>query len=619
MRLKEEPEDTVHNHRKRTIALLFGLVFLTAAVFFSSLDNQPTNWDDPAIFANPRYHGLTIAHVQDALEYHNAATFQPLRDISYMVDFSLWKSHLLLGLHLHNIILYLLAMMAGFFFLRELCKAFELDEYMSSFLCAAAMLIYAAHPVHVESVAWLYARKEPLFALFTFLSLWAFIKARLERTCALFAVSAGAFILAVLAKPTAIVIPGAMMFIDLAIMRKKKEPSALLARSLFSLPVIIFAAWQGIRLVLMMNTAAGIMPYHGGSFWTNLLAVSQIFIAYIKLTGFSVQYAPDYAIRLYASPHAWQAWIYVGLNLLLLASAVIAWIKGKFLFAFLIFWHYLFLLPVSNIIPISQTLADRYALLPSLSWCVLLGYGLARLRYLKMPSLGTLITPAFPKWLAWGLAGAIISGYSALSVRQNDVWQNAQTLWEHTLTVTPNSFPGSINLSILYINQKRYLEAERLCLNLLKNLPYENLASIGYLPMINLALAQAGMREYDHAIHNYQEIIRFAPGMRQAHLGLAHCYWQKGDYPKAYQSYQFILRHLRIDMPRTRADVLYRAGYAAWKLGRDEEALSLMDQACSIPDKTTALSHDLAAFYAMMGQKDRAEKCYRKSPSRAVQ
>jgi tetratricopeptide (TPR) repeat protein len=244
-----------------------------------------------------------------------------------------------------------------------------------------------------------------------------------------------------------------------------------------------------------------------------------------------------------------------------------------------------------------------------LSWCVLLGAFLTRLRFLKISPVEKLVTPAFPKLLSYGLAGILITGYSALTLRQNDVWQNAQTLWEHTIALYPNSFPGNINLSILYINQKRYSEAERLCLNVLKDLPSENLAGIQYLPLTNLATAQVGLGEYDHAIHNYQEILRLEPGMPQANLGIAHCYWQKKDYSHAYEHYQFILNHISSISPRTTAEILYRAGYSAWRLDHRIEALRLLDKACSIAEKNPALSQSLADVYAHMGYKQKAADC----------
>lgn len=597
--------------RKLAHTIRFGILaaLLIGGTYCNTLDNRPTNWDDPILFTNASFHGLTLENLRHAFAFRTAATFQPLRDLSYMIDFSLWGPHVLLGLHLHSILLYLLMTIGCFGFLRMLCRAFDMDEERSFFFSAMASLVFAVHPVHVESVAWLYARKAPLLGLFTFVSLWAFLKARIEKNTAYYGVSAITLIMAVLAQPTAVVIPAALLFLDIAIMLHRREPPAWIKRGVFYGPLIVFAAWQALRLILMMRSSAGILPYHGGSFLTNLLAVSQIFITYIKLIGFSLLYAADYPIPLYTSLTQWQAWFFILMNTVLITSAVLAFLKRHFLYAFFVFWFYLFLLPVSNILPLSQTITDRYALLPSLSWCVLIGFCMMRLRFLVLTDTGSVITPAFPKLLAYALSGLIIAGYAALTVRQNDVWQNAQTLWEHTVAFYPNSFPGNVNLSIVYINQKRCREAEQLCANALVNLPYGNLAGVSFLPLTNLAMAQMCQGKYADAARNYQAVLKMAPTMPQANLGVAHCYWEQKAYPEAYRQYRFILARIPIAQARVRAEILYRAGFSAWRLGREDEALDLLDRACSSGGGTAAMRRALADVYARMGRYHEAQAC----------
>lgn len=577
------------------------LCVMVFALYFNVLDNKPTNWDDPAIFTGTAVHGVTLDSLQKVLAFRTGSTYQPVRDISYMIDFSLWGDRAVFGMHLQSILLYVLMVLGCYAFLRELLNAFHDDPTECYIWAGLSTVLFAVHPVHVESVAWLFARKEPLLGIFTFLSLWAFIKAR-TGSWRHYALSAVALVLAILSKPTALIVPGVMILIDIALQAKVKDPSFWKRRAFLYIPILVVVLPMAIRLITMMHGVGGIKPYHGGSFWTNLLAVSQIFISYVSLIGFTINYAADYPIPLFTNPYTWQPWLYVALNLLLLASAVWAFSRKRYVYSIFVGWYYVFLLPVSHVFPISQILADRYALLPSLSWSVLIGYLLMRLWCFR-PEHGP-FSKQFPMALAIGLFSFTTLCYAYMTFRQNDIWQNSQTLWEDTLAKYPNSSPANVNLAAIYIHQGRYREVQELCITAIKALPYD------YLAISNLALAQMMMKQYDNAIHNYTQALVLKPDLREARMGLANAYWEKGDYPKAYQMYTGLFRDNTPMKPHYRDSSLYRLGHASWKLGKTEEAhrYLAMAEPGALADKF--LLTDLAETYTSMGEMPKATELY---------
>lgn len=577
------------------------LAVMVAALYSNTLDNSAVNWDDPVLFTKKMYYGFTWDHVKEALTFRSGSTYQPLRDLSYMVDFGLWGDRAVLGMHVQSIILYILMIFTCYAFLRRLLRVFHDDEDECAIWAALASVLYAVHPVHVESVAWLFARKEPLLGIFTFLSLWAFLKARLG-SWRYYLLSALAMVLAILSKPTALVIPGVMFVLDIALQARLREPSFWKKRLVLYVPILIVVIPMIVRLVVMMQTAGGVKPYHGGSFWTNLLAVSQILISYIRLIGFNINYAADYPIPLFTDPGTWRPWLYVGLNVLIVGSAAAAFAMKRYVYSFFVAWYYAFLLPVSHIFPISQVLTDRYALLPSLSWCVLLGYLLSRLWHVKV-RLGPL-SPNFFTALAAGLFGFIGLFYAYMTFNQNDVWQNSQTLWEDTLAKYPNSSPGNVNLSAIYLSQGRPADAQRLAIEAIKALPYD------YLAISNLALTQIMMKQYDNAISNYQQALRLKPGLDEARMGLAYAYWEKGDYARAYETYRDLHQENRTGRPAHRDIMYYRLGYAAWKLGLDEEARRYLAVAEPGLRRDVFKLSDLAGVYTSMRDMRKAYELY---------
>ncbi|MGO9146286.1 MAG: tetratricopeptide repeat protein [Desulfomonilia bacterium] len=585
------------------IIILLGVMIF--AVYFNIFGNSPTNWDDPAIFKNTYFHSLTWDNLKVILTYRTAATYQPMRDLSYMIDFSIWgdkdENMVVFGIHLQSIILYILMIIACYAFLRELLRVFHDDPDECYIWAALTSVLFAMHPVHVESVAWLYARKEPLLGLFTFISLWAFIKARLD-SWKYYLLSAAALLLAIMSKPTALIIPGVMFVLDIALQARLEEPSFWKRRLTLYIPILIVVVPMIVRLVTMMQDTGGIKPYHGGSFATNLLAVSQILISYIKLIGFTVNYSADYPIHLYSNPHTWQPWVFLGLNVLFVISAGVAFMKKWYLYGFFVAWYYIFLLPVSHIYPISQFMTDRYALLPSLSWCMLLGYLLTKLWHLKLEH--SFLSRRFPMALAIGLFCFVTLFYAYMTFRQGSIWRNSQTLWEDTLAKYPNSSPANVNLAAIYIHQGRFPEVQELCLRAIKALPYD------YLAISNLALAQMMMKQYDNAINNYKQALKLKPDLPEARMGLAYAYFGNRDYKDTYEMYTRLFHDNVTGSPHYMMNAYYQLGFSAWKIGRKDEAYHYLALAEPGMRQDKFLLSDLAGTYTSMQDMNKAYELY---------
>lgn len=590
--------------KKQYLGLALLMVVLVLGLYHNILDNEATNWDDPAIFSRTALHEITVENVGKILTVSKLSTFQPVRDLSYMVDFALWgpaQEDVVFGMHLTSIVLYALMILACWLFLLELFRVFTDDDKLVFTWASLSSIIFAVHPVHVESVAWLFARKEPLMGIFTFLCLWAFIRGRTGRW-GYYAASVAFMVLAVLSKPIALMIPAVVIALDIVIHLRRPRPSFWKTRAFVYLPILLIAVGMGVWLVLMMYAAGGVKPYHGGGFFTNLLAVSQIFASYLSLIALTINYAADYAIELYADPGAWQAWAYVGVNLVLVTSAVFALVKRRYLYAFFIAWYYVFLIPVAHIFPISQIMADRYALLPSLSWCVLLGYGLSRLWHLRLNS--GRFSPEFPLLISVALLGVIVLAYSYMTFRQNDIWQNSQTLWEDTLAKYPNSSPANVNLAAIYLVQQRFPEVQDLCITAIKAKPYD------YLAISNLALAQMMMGQYDHAINNYRQALKLKSDLPKAKKGLAFSYWYAGDYENAYQAFAELFAEGNVGGNDAVAQYYHRIGFSAWKVGRQEEALRYLASSEKYAGTNPYFLKDIAMAFTSMGEISRARAAF---------
>ncbi len=588
---------------KRSTFLALFLLLLVFTIYSNSINNLPTNYDDPSIYANPFYKGLTLDNLSHSLNFQKNSTFQPVRDISYMIDYALWKEGqpLLWGLHIHNMMLYYFMILACWLFLYELFKAFSLQKaYSISYIVT---LIYTVHPVHVESVTWLFARKETLLGLFVFLCLWAFLKARKQNGLKFYTASLIFLLLAALSQPLAIMIPALILLLDLLIQMEQKDPLFLRKRAPYYLLILGFSLWQGIRLILMMHDAGGIKDYHGGSFWNNLLAVSQVFTTYIRLIIFNLNYAPDYDFRLYLSLKDWQAILSIFVNVAIIAGAIVSAKKGKYIYPFFAAWFYILILPVSHVLPLPQVTADRYALLPSLSFCVLTGLAVSWL-WLNV-SKDKVLWHAFIKFFCIIIVALFVFIYSFTTIRLNENWKNTQTLWEHTLYLYPESFFANLNLGSFFLDQGNINKAEKLIQKAHEINPMDCTA------MYDLALCSMAKKDLDNAIRMFNLSFSCKAYEYTAAMGISEALWEKGDYRTLYKVNKEIIRRKYITQDFMMPFIFYRTGYCALKTGKKEESRQLADKAYDTLVRIGGdrwIVSELANLYTSMGNPQKASE-----------
>jgi protein O-mannosyl-transferase len=590
--------------KKGIIVFILMLGLVIPAIYYNTLDNEPTNWDDSSIFSSRNDQGITVDSLKQVLTYSKNSTFQPVRDISYMFDFTLWKDNVVFGLHLQNIVWYFFMMLALWLFLLELFRAFGIDDKKGLIWASASTLIFAVHPVHSEAVAWLMARKEPLMGTFTFLCLWSFLKARQNKAAYLYSVLSFIFLLlAILSKPIAVILPALLIMLDLLLQKYNPQAGFWKKRIIPYLAILLIAAVSITGLLVMAMSAGTIKLWHGGTVFTNIFAVSQIFISYISLIGFTFNYCADYPITLYAGPQFWQAWVFIGLNVVLACIAGFAFMKKRFLITFFIIWFYVFLLPVCHIFPIYQKLADRYAMMSSLSWCVLLGFIITWIWNLKIK------VPGLPKYLPHMIASTLLLviavAYSAMTIRQNGFWQNSETLWTHTLAYYPNSNPANNNLSVIMISTGHYKQAKILALNAVKEIPTD------WNALTNLAVAEVYLKEYGSAAKNFKMIIGLNPKRTNAWLGLAYALWLDGKQDEAIEVYKKLQKaNLLSENDPQISEIYYRLAYGYFKSGNRPAAEEYLEKALVVNRNQTDVLYDIAQLYIDMNEKDKAIAVY---------
>jgi len=563
-----------------------GLCVIVLLIYLNSFSNDFTNWDDDnGILKNPYIRSLEWENLTKVFTPGTGGAYQPLRTLSLAVDHHFWRLDPF-GYHLTNVFFYILTCIMVFLTTERLLPSLreERDDRSNLRVALFASLLFAVHPVHVEAVTWLSARKEVLLGFFFFLSLYLYLRAkgsgRLDHKILYYSLAFFGFLAAALSKPTAVVLPLVFLLFEFCV-RARGEGSLSLKKVLLYLPFIILSLYLGTLLIDVMRQMGGIKAYSGGTFFSNLLLVPYIYIRNIKLLTFTINYAAVYTVHLPQT--VWSAKAVLSLlgNIAILGCAVLAFKKAKIL-SFAILWFYIILLPVSNIIPISTKLADRYAFLPSYGWCLVLGIAFERLYRFRLSS----TTPQFFKVLSVSGLSLMVLGYGYMTVYQNRIWKNTYTLWADAVAKQPDNHIALCGLAVVFNRAEEYEAARKLLERAVSNAPYD------YKSLNNLGITYFHLGHRDKAFRAYQKALSLDPYMREAHVNLALLYIKREQYGAAESVYLHFLQRRDKD-----ANMHYLLGELYRRMGRFADAKSRYEMAVALAPNVSTPYEALGRLY----------------------
>jgi len=479
----------------------------TAVVFWPALSNGFVNWDDKLfIVDNPGFKGLSLSHLRWMFTTLLAGPYQPLSWLTLAVDYEIGGLNPY-GYHLTNLLLHAAnaavfcavagrLIDAGVKGARKEAKAWG---------AGAAALIFAIHPLRVESVAWVTERRDVLSGLFYFLAILFYLRmveAAGARRWRERAASLGFFSLGLLSKGSVVVLPFILCLLDYAPLSRLpvdprnwlKPATAKLWREklpywAMALPFAVVSAIGQGRL----QQATGVYRYD----WLQRIAVgASRYFFYLGKTLWPAGLSPVYVEAFHPNP--WAGRYAAAILGLILATLGAVWLARRGRRWALACW----LCYAGTLFPMAgffqsgpQVTADRYTYLSCLPWAVLLGALLtaARGRALRLYA-------AF-------LTAAIIVFFT-LTRLQIPVWSNSESLWRKAVSVSPDSAIALNNLGSVFAQTGRgrlAMPLYRRSLELEPNLPATHndlgrlYAAAGDLPM--------AVEHYRAAIHLDQAYI----------------------------------------------------------------------------------------------------------------
>ncbi len=518
--------------------------------------------DDEYLRQSVHWQGLSWGAVRWAFT-STEPYYQPLPRLSHVLDYQLWGTNAR-GHHATSVVLHALnsALVFGFLWTLLGVAAASLTTRERLALAIGVAVVFAVHPLQVESVAWMSGRTQLLCTSFGIGSLWAYVAgARRWLVWAL-------FVAALFCKPLAVSLPFAMLALDYFLARRDEEPGwvRLLRRNAALIAVGVAAA---VATVITESRAGGLLvPLEAIRPSQRVLLTAQSLMFYpwklVWPTWLSPYYPRPAEISLF------QPFVFASLLGVVVITALCLWRRRRAP-VLVAGWgtYVLFVLPVSGLTPTGgEAVADRYAYLAMLPLLVLAG-GAAVWLWRRCPMIARC-----------GLVCLFVGELFFFGIRtraQTSVWRNDETLWRGVLAQFPDSDLADEMLAQALLNQNRVPEAVGYARRAAKVAPSaETHRNLG------IVLAQAG--KTPEAISEFKLALQINPDLADAHCHLGVVLQREGKFEEAVGHYQQALR-----MNPNYAEAHYNLGVALVRLDRVPEAMEHWAQALRInPDYAEA-------------------------------
>ena len=473
-----------------TYVIYLALAIITLAVFFQVRNFEFTNYDDDKYVSQNNHisSGLKWDNIVWVFTKAHGANWHPLTGLSHILDCQLF------GLnpgrhHIINLLFHLANTLLLFTVLRQMTGAI----WQSAFVAG----LFALHPLHVESVAWISERKDVLSTLFWILTTAAYFYYTKNPSARRYILILILFASGLMAKPMLVTLPFVLLLLDYWPLNRFQSGQAAAVKCkgcsyliLEKVPLFVFSAVSSIITFLVQKSSGTV---GGISDLPFAIRVANAVVSYWKYIV--MMFWPTKLAAFYPHPGrdlpVWQ--VITAAIILLLITIEVLYLGKKYKYLPVgWFWYIGTLIPVIGLVQVGlQALADRYTYVPLIGLFIIIAWGTNDLlRGWKYRRVGLIAASL-----------VIISALSICTWFQTSYWRNSQSLFEHAVKVTKGNYIAYNNLGVLLILQGKFDEAIELLENAVRAYPIYGLA------LKNLGIAYDKVGRSEEALEYYKRTI----------------------------------------------------------------------------------------------------------------
>jgi protein O-mannosyl-transferase len=548
----------------KTSLIALGLLLVVMGIYAQVGRHAFIDFDDSEyVYENARVRaGLTLGGVSWAFTTTHAANWHPLTWLSHMADMQMFG--ITAGWHhLMNVLIHALNGVLLFLVLRCMTGA----VWRSAFVAA----LFAVHPLHVESVAWVAERKDVLSTFFWLLTMSLYARYVQRPGVWRYLGFTLSFVLGLLSKPMLVTLPFVLLLLDY-------WPLGRLASGEFPVAVSAPLSWEKIRHLALEKTFLLVLAA-GSSLVTYLAQASKeataplehfplgerisnalvSYVLYLVKTVWPTSLAVFYPHPSSIGAHipVWQA-IAAAAALAALTLLVLACGRSRPYLSVGWLWYLGTLVPVIGIIQVgSQAMADRYTYVPLIGVFIAVSWGvpelLGRWRF-RQPVLAALGT-------------AVILGLSLAAWIQTTHWRDGASLYTHAIAVKQRNWLAWNNLGIFQLNHQ----------------------------------------DFRQSLASFRESRRIKPDYADAWYNEGVAFGRLEEYARAIASYREALR-----LDPTNADGWVNQGFAHQAIGQLSQAVTCYESALRLRPEDPLALRNLVTAYALQGDGGRALQAFQR-------
>lgn len=586
--------------------IALALIVVTLAAYepvrkcgFVSLD------DDAYVESAPMVNrGVRVVSLVWAFTSVHSSNWHPLTSISHMVDCSLFGLNPV-PMHVENVVWHVFNALLVFY----IWQTFLGGLWRSAFVAA----IFALHPLHVESVAWISERKDLLCTFFWLLGMASYLHWVRRRSAWRYGAMLVCLILALLSKPMAVTFPLTLLLLDGWPLRRwpAEKARVLLVEKI---PLFALVLAHGV-VTLLVQHADGATRF--GERFSLAVRAGNALVSYVRYLGKTVW--PETLSPLYHLTGGWPVGVVAGAFALLAAVSAWAWWRRKshpwFLFGWL--WYLGTLVPVIGLVQVgSQSMADRYTYVPLLGIFTIVAWAFAGL-VARWPA---------SRPLVMGVSLALLAGSFAATRRQVPAWENSIRLYERSIEagednaairylmgvalksagrplpevvaqfqraiqLQPDYVNAHTQIIVLAIQHRQFDEARRMAEEILRFDPDNDALHV------NLGSACQWQGRLEEAEIHYREALRLNPASATARRELINLYIRQDRLADLPDQYRELIRHKPWD-----ATNLAEAGVLSANLGQFEQSRRYLERALWIDPENPIARRNLPLLDQLQGQ-----------------
>ena len=509
--------------KRRDYLICALLIVVTLAVYGQVWGFGFVNYDDDTyVSRNPMVvSGLNARSVAWAFTTNHAANWHPLTWLSLMLDSELsGRAANPTVFHVTNLLLHL----ANALLLFLLLSAMTGMRWRSAFVAA----LFAIHPLHVESVAWVAERKDVLSTFFWILTMLAYLTYLRKPGARRYALVLLAFALGLMAKPMLVSLP--LVLLLMAMWKPKGREVSFLSPGPRSLaPLFLLAIASCILTIWAQHTGGAV-----GSLDVVPIGVRAANALVACVTYIGKMISPMNLAVFYPHPGtSLPIWQVIGSGLLIAGVSVLAIrlrrTRGYLTFGW--FWYLVTLIPVIGLVQVGkQAMADRYTYVPLIGLFIMIAWGVPDL-IAAVPKRSANLSK-----LAAALAVVVLLGLAVTTYFQVGYWRDTITLFEHAVNVTDGNYLAHNSLGTAYQeanDSARALEHYREAVSL-----RPGFADARY--NLGVALAKAGNPE--EAVEHYQAALASLPDNPSVRFNLGCALAETGHLDEAIEQFTEVIR-----------------------------------------------------------------------------